>query len=76
MYNQRQEQFQTDPLTTLDVGVGISGNDGQWGIDVVARNLTNSISEDFASPAVDPLTPSLAGPNQLRTVMVIGRIKF
>lgn len=70
MYNQRQEQFRADALTTLDLGAGISAPNDAWGVELLAKNVTNAISADFGSPAVDPRTPVLAGPNQLRTIML------
>lgn len=75
MFNQRQAQFPSKALTTLDLWAGIEMRNGRWGIDVVARNVTNAISEDFASPSVDPRFSAyygsyLAGPNPLRTVMI------
>lgn len=75
MFNQRQQQFPSAPLTTLDLWAGIEMRNRRWGIDIVARNVTNAISEDFASPSVDPRFSAfygshLAGPNPLRTVMV------
>ncbi|HWM66968.1 MAG TPA: TonB-dependent receptor [Steroidobacteraceae bacterium] len=73
MFNQLQEQFFSKELTTLNVSAGIESESGRWGVDVAARNVTNAISEDFASPSVDPRFGSfygayLAGPNALRTV--------
>lgn len=75
MFNQRQEEFPSKALTTLDLWAGISTRNGRWGVDVVAKNVTNAISEDFASPSVDPRFSAfygsyLAGPNPLRTVML------
>jgi iron complex outermembrane receptor protein len=75
MFNQRQEQFPSKALTTLDLWAGIETRNRRWGIDVVAKNVTNAISEDFASPSVDPRFSAyygsyLAGPNPLRTVMI------
>lgn len=76
MYNQRQEQFRADPLTTLDLNLGIADLDERRGVDLVGKNITDEISADFASPSVDPRTPALAGPNPLRTIMLTGWIKF
>lgn len=75
MFNQRQEEFPSKALTTLDLSAGIESRSGRWGVDVVAKNVTNAISEDFASPSVDPRFSAfygsyLAGPNPLRTVML------
>lgn len=81
MFNQRQEEFPSKPLTTLDLWAGIEARSGRWGIDVVAKNVTNAISEDFASPSVDPRFSAffgsyLAGPNPLRTVMLSAHVKY
>jgi outer membrane receptor protein involved in Fe transport len=75
MFNQRQEMFPSDALTTVDLSVAIARADGHWGVQVAARNLFNRISEDFASPAVDPRFGAfygayLAGPTATRTVML------
>uniref|UniRef100_UPI0025F66EB1 TonB-dependent receptor n=1 Tax=Sphingomonas sp. TaxID=28214 RepID=UPI0025F66EB1 len=81
MFNQDQEMFLSKPLTTLDLQAGIEMADKSWGIDVVAKNVTNSISQDFASPSVDPRFGAfygayLAGPNALRTVMLSAHFKY
>ena len=75
MFNQDQEMFPSKPLTTLDLQAGIETVDKRWGVDLVARNVTNSIAQDFASPSVDPRFGAfygayLAGPNALRTLML------
>ena len=81
MYNQRQEEFPSDPLTTLDLSVGIEPDSSHWGIDMVAKNVTNAASEDFASPTVDPRFSAfygayLAGSNPGRTVMLSAHYKY
>ena len=81
MFNQRQEQFLSPPLTTLDLTAGVEASGGRYGIDIVAKNVTNSSSQDFASPSVDPRFTAfynsyLAGPNQLRTVMISLHVKY
>lgn len=81
MFNQRQEQFLSPSLTTLDLTAGIEASGGRYGVDIVAKNVTNSISQDFASPSVDPRFGAffgayLAGPNQLRTVMISFHVRF
>lgn len=75
MFNQRQEEFPSKALTTLDIWAGVEARNNRWGVDLVAKNVTNSISEDFASPSVDPRFAAfygayLAGPNPLRTIML------
>jgi iron complex outermembrane receptor protein len=81
MFNQDQEMFLSQPLTTLDLQAGLETADKRWGVDIVAKNVTNAISEDFASPSVDPRFTAyygsyLAGPTPLRTVMLSVHCKY
>lgn len=81
MFNQRQEEFLSKGLTTLDLSVGVASSDGRWGLDLTAKNVTDAISQDFASPSVDPRFGAfygayLAGPNPLRTVMLSVHFKY
>lgn len=81
MYNQRQNEFYADPLETLDLTLGIESKDKRWGVDLVARNVGNAISQDFASPSVDPRFAAfygayLAGPNALRTVLISAHVSY
>lgn len=81
MFNQRQEEFPSRALTTLDLWAGVDARNGRWGVDIMAKNVTNAISEDFASPSVDPRFSAffgsyLAGPNPLRTVMLSAHVKY
>ena len=81
MFNQRQELFLSPSLTTLDLGAGLESSDGRWGIDLSARNVTKEISQDFASPSVDPRFGAffgayLAGPNPGRTVTLSVKFKY
>jgi iron complex outermembrane recepter protein len=81
MFNQRQELFLSPSLTTLDLSAGIESSDGRWGIDLSARNVTKEISEDFASPSVDPRFGAfygayLAGPNPGRTITLSAKFKY
>ena len=81
MFNQDQELFPSAGLTTLDLQAGIETSDKRWGVDVVAKNVTNAISQDFASPSVDPRFGAfygayLAGPNVLRTIMISAHFKY
>lgn len=81
MFNQDQQLFRSDPLTTLDLRAGIEASEKSWGIDVVAKNVTNSKAEDFASPSVDPRYAAfygayLAGPNPLRTIMASVHFRY
>lgn len=81
MFNQDQEMYRSNPLTTLDLQVGFDRADKLWGVNIVAKNVTNAIAEDFASPSVDPRFGAyygahLAGPNALRTVMLSGHFKY
>jgi len=80
MYNQRQELFPSKALTTLDLSAGIKSVDDRWAVQVSARNVTNSMAQDFASPSVDPVPQIygayLAGPNEARTITLSVSTKF
>ena len=80
MYNQRQELFPSEKLTTLNLSAGISAADDTWGIEIAARNVTNELVQDFASPSVDPVPgvfgAYLAGASEARTITVSARVKF
>jgi iron complex outermembrane receptor protein len=81
MFNQRQEQFRSKALTTIDLTLGLESTDERWGIDLVAKNIGNEIAEDFASPSVDPRFGAfygayLAGPSPSRTIMLSARFKY
>ncbi len=81
MFNQRQDQFLSKALTTLDLSLGLESRDKHWGVDLVARNVGNSIAEDFASPSVDPRFGAfygayLAGPSPSRTILLSAWMKY
>jgi iron complex outermembrane receptor protein len=79
MFNQRQEEYYSPPLTTLNISAGI-GN-GRWSVDLIAKNVTNAISQDFASAPPDPRFSAFynayaASPNQSTTVMLAFSVKY
>ena len=81
MFNQRQEMFPSDALTTVDLLVGIEPTDAHWGVELVVKNVMNKIAEDFASPSVDPRFSAfygayLAGPTPTRTVELSMSTKY
>ncbi|AJA09531.1 hypothetical protein SKP52_13215 [Sphingopyxis fribergensis] len=81
MYNTRQEQQFSKALTTYDASIGIESSDERWGIDLVAKNITNAVSEDFASPPPDArfsiyYGAHVASPNALRTITLSARVRF
>jgi iron complex outermembrane receptor protein len=80
MFNQRQEQYPSQALTTLDLSAGIDSSNRLWGVELLAKNVTNSISEDFASPTIDPRYAAtggyLASPTAKRTVMISFHFKY
>ena len=79
MFNQRQEQFKAPALTTIDLGASISAADDTWGIEVLAKNVFDEVSEDFASPSVDPRFSQvayLAAATRGRTLTLSGRFRF
>lgn len=75
-YNQRQEKFRSDPLTTIDVSAGVSTADGHYSLDVVARNLNNQQSAQFGGPSPDPRFHEVEAPNPSRTVLITGSVHF
>ena len=65
----------------MDLSVGVEAANGHWGLDIVAKNITNAVSEDFASPTVDPRFGALdgaylAGPTPGPTVMISAHVKY
>jgi hypothetical protein len=81
MFNQRQDLYYSPPLTTLDLGAGFGPADGRWSVDIEARNITNALSQDFASAPPDPRFAAFYGayaasPNRLRTVMLSASIRY
>lgn len=81
MYNQRQELFPSESLTTVDATIGIASADGVWGLDLIAKNIFDTQSEDFASPTTDPRLGAfygayLAGSNPARTIMLAARLEY
>ena len=81
MFNQRQEMFPSDALTTVDLFVGVDPADSHWGVELAVKNAFDKISEDFASPSVDPRFSAfygayLAGPTPTRTIELSVRAKY
>ena len=81
MFNQRQEMFPSDALTTVDLLVGIEPSDAHWGAELSVKNAFDKIAEDFASPSVDPRFSTfygayLAGPTPTRTVELSMSAKY
>ncbi len=81
MFNQRQEEYYSPPLTTLDLGAGIGPSGGPWRVNIIARNVANAVSQDFASAPPDPRFAAFYGayaasPNRLRTVMISAEVKY
>lgn len=75
MFNQRQEMFPSAALTTVDLLARFEDADASWGVEVAVKNVLNRISEDFASPSVDPRFGAfygayLAGPTPTRTIQL------
>jgi iron complex outermembrane receptor protein len=81
MFNQRQEMFPSDALTTVDLLVGVEPTDDRWSVELAVKNAFDKISEDFASPSVDPRFSAfygayLAGPTPTRTIELSVRAKY
>lgn len=62
MFNQPQETYLSPALTLWDLTAGLQTTSNRWGIDLTVKNLTNAISQDFASPSVDPRFGAFYGP--------------
>lgn len=76
MFNQRQEQFLSEPLTTADLSAGLSPPDGRWSVNVVARNLNNQQAAQFGGPSPDPRFRKVEAPNASRTVLITVGVHF
>jgi hypothetical protein len=81
MFNRRQGMFPSNALTTVDLLVGVEPTDAYWGVELAVKNAFDKISEDFASPSVDPRFSAfygayLAGPTPTRTIELSVRAKY
>ena len=81
MFNSRQDEYYSPALTTLDLGATLGPVAGPWRVSLIARNVANAISQDFASAPPDPRFSAYYGayaasPNRLRTVMASIEVKF
>jgi iron complex outermembrane receptor protein len=76
MFNQDGDAFPTGPYRPIDLSLGVESADGKWSVIGMVKNVNNSLSEDFASPSVDPRFASLASPAPLRTVWLTAAIHF
>jgi iron complex outermembrane recepter protein len=76
MYNQDGNAFPTGPYRPIDLSVGVDRADGKWSVIGMVKNVNNSVSEDFASPSVDPRFAGLASPSPLRTVWLTAAVHF
>ena len=68
MFNQRGEKFRSSSFTPVDIGAGVAAKSGQYGFDLLAKNIFNRLTEDFSSPSPAPKFAGLASPAPLRTV--------
>ena len=81
MFNSRQDEYRSPALTTLDLTAGLGPPGGRWSLNLAARNVTNALSQDFASATPDPRFGALYGayaasPNRLRTVTISVGVKY
>jgi iron complex outermembrane receptor protein len=81
MYNLRQNLFPSDALTTVDLSAGIRASDHKWSLDVVAKNVGNSTSEEFGLPSPDPRYGAAFGSyvaaiSPARTILITAGFKF
>jgi hypothetical protein len=68
MFNQRGEKFRSSSFTPVDIGAGVAAKSGQYGFDLLGKNIFNRLTEDFSSPSPAPNFAGLASPAPLRTV--------
>ena len=76
MYNQDGNAFPTGPYRPIDLSLGAESADGKWSVIAMVKNVNNSLSEDFASPSVDPRFAGLGSPAPLRTVWLTASAHF
>ncbi len=81
MFNLRQELFPSKALTTVDLSAGVSASDGAWSLNIVAKNIGNTLSEEFAFPSPDPRYGAFYGAhigasNWGRTVLLTAGFKL
>jgi len=74
-YNQVQESIpETDSLTTLDLTLSLAAADGTWRAEVIGRNITDEVAQNFGypdpNPALGPYGVVLGSSNALRTYLV------
>jgi iron complex outermembrane recepter protein len=79
MHNIDSPFYASTPLTTLDLSIGVGPPSGRWEVELVATNVTNAISTDFAAPIPDPtLSPLVqtASPTPPREITLRLSAKF
>ena len=76
MYNQDGNAFPTGPYRPVDLSLGVESANGKWSVIGLVKNVNNSLSEDFASPSVDPRFAGLASPAPLRTAWLTATVHF
>jgi hypothetical protein len=68
MFNQRGEESRSASFTPVDIGAGVEGKSGQYGFDLLGKNIFNRLTEDSSSPSPAPRFAGVASPAPLRTV--------
>jgi iron complex outermembrane receptor protein len=76
MFNQRGELFPSSSFAPLGLKFGLDDSFGRWGVAIIARNVSNRISADFAGPNPDPWQVPIASPAGLRSVLLSGWFKL
>lgn len=80
MIHQYIDTYRSDPLSTIDLTVGISNPDSGWALNLIGTNLTNEISADFSGPpasaGIVPADVRVDSPSRLRTVLLQVRKEF
>jgi iron complex outermembrane recepter protein len=81
VFYQLNEGNSAKAYTPIGFSVGVADADGKWDLRLVARNINNSLSADFAAPSAVPqflifTGGSLASVSELRNISIRGSVRF
>jgi len=79
MVHQKVLSFRSEPYRPVDVTVGVRSPDERFTLELIGRNVNDSLSADFSGPPADPtLGPGVRAdaPSPLRTVTLQARYVF
>jgi iron complex outermembrane receptor protein len=68
MFNQRGDLYPASSFMPIDLGVSVVAKSERYGVDLLAKNVGNRLTEDFSSPSPAPYFAGLASPAPLRTI--------